>query len=551
ISEQVEQLTADPQWQVMLDAAAKFHTYSLNNQLLITLQAAQLAINPTRVAGFTTWKTLGRNVVKGSTGLAVLAPCTYTAKDSGSDPTAPTAAPATGIAGQPAGGDAERPAGGRVLRGFRVAYLFDVSQTKGDPLPDVVPELLCGDAPAALWQAIATQLAAHGYTLTREHCGPANGLTDPTARVQVRPDVADAQAVETLAHELAHIECGHTTDGYDYRVCRGQAEAEAESVAYIITAWAGLDSAAYTVPYVAGWSAGDIDVARAAATTVTAAARRILDHLDGAADGTENAVGTGTPPSPPDRSSRPRAPAPQIDRQSVDMTAAPPQTAPPPRRPSKEIRHEYGDRRAWARGPDQARLRHDGHDTTTSAPKASPATTPEEAPATEVTPGAGSEQRETEHVDSAGTGSRSAEATENSGRAHQLVWLDPPGTGRPPPQHPQRPWRPVRGWPTPSPPKARWNPSPGSRTSPRTGHRVTSWSGRAPPPAAAVLAGAGSIWGSAAEASAGDANPPSSRGDAMIRGSGPRHQAHRKFPVVRPCRSVAGRASQAAQLRAP
>ena len=67
---------------------------------------------------------------------------------------------------------------------------------------------------------------------------------------------------------------GHTADDYDYRGCRGQAEAEAESVAYLVTAWAGLDSGAYTVPYVAAWSAGDTDVVRAAAATVTAAARR-------------------------------------------------------------------------------------------------------------------------------------------------------------------------------------------------------------------------------------------------------------------------------------
>ena len=63
IGEQVEQLTADPLWQAMLDAAAKFHTYSLNNQLLIALQAARLGISPTRVAGFGTWKALGRSVV--------------------------------------------------------------------------------------------------------------------------------------------------------------------------------------------------------------------------------------------------------------------------------------------------------------------------------------------------------------------------------------------------------------------------------------------------------------------------------------------------------
>src|SRR3954471_22549970 len=85
IGEQVDALTADPQWRAMLDAATKFHTYSLNNQLLIDLQAARLGFRPTRVPGFGTWKSLGRSVVKGSTGLAVLAPCTYNPKDSRAD----------------------------------------------------------------------------------------------------------------------------------------------------------------------------------------------------------------------------------------------------------------------------------------------------------------------------------------------------------------------------------------------------------------------------------------------------------------------------------
>ncbi|MGY1914198.1 ArdC-like ssDNA-binding domain-containing protein [Blastococcus sp. HT6-30] len=305
IGERVEQLAADPQWRAMLDAAAKFHTYSLGNQLLIELQAARLGFSPTRVAGFTTWKALGRSVVKGSTGLAVLAPCTYTPKDTradtgtGQDTRGAAATTAAGTAGEPAGGDADLSARGRVLRGFRVAHVFDVSQTEGDPLPDIAPELLTGDAPAALWVALAAQVAAHGYTLSREDCGQANGLTDPATRtVRVRPDVADAQAVKTLAHELAHIECGHTADGYDYRGCRGRAEAEAESVAYIVTAWAGLDAGAYTVPYVAAWAAGDVDVVRAAAATVTAAARRILDHLDGA-EGAEDTPGDGET-APPD-----------------------------------------------------------------------------------------------------------------------------------------------------------------------------------------------------------------------------------------------------------
>jgi antirestriction protein ArdC len=281
IGERVSELCADPAWQAMLDTAARFHSYSLNNQLLITAQAVAQGFTATRVAGFTTWKTLGRSVVKGAKGIAVLAPCTYRTKTrTEPDTRGPgTADPGAAEETSPA---TNRPDETRALRGFRVVHVFDISQTEGEPLPEVRPQLLTGDAPTVLWKALAAQVTGHGYTLTREHCGDANGLTDPATRtVRIRPDIAGAQSVKTLAHELAHIECGHTTDGFDYLGCRGRAEAEAESVAYIVTAWTGLDSTAYTVPYVAGWSRGDLAVLRTAAGTVTAAAGRILARLDG------------------------------------------------------------------------------------------------------------------------------------------------------------------------------------------------------------------------------------------------------------------------------
>jgi len=56
-----------------LDAMAKFSSYSLNNQILILLQRPLAS----RVAGFQTWRKLGRHVVKGAKGIAILAPCIY------------------------------------------------------------------------------------------------------------------------------------------------------------------------------------------------------------------------------------------------------------------------------------------------------------------------------------------------------------------------------------------------------------------------------------------------------------------------------------------
>ncbi|WP_336029213.1 ParB/RepB/Spo0J family partition protein [Geodermatophilus sp. FMUSA9-8] len=63
--------------------------------------------------------------------------------------------------------------------------------------------------------------------------------------------------------------------------------------------------------------------------------------------------------------------------------------------------------------------------TTVAALNTGRETTPDEPSATENAQGAGIEQRETEHVDPAGTGNARADTAEGNGRAHRLVWLDP------------------------------------------------------------------------------------------------------------------------------
>ncbi len=272
ITDGVAALVGSDAWRAMLDTAARFHSYSLGNLLLIGLQAPAA----TRVAGFRTWQGLGRQVRKGERGIAILAPCTYRPKPPAEQPDGqPSPAAEAGGVARPV-----EPAGSQV-RGFRRVFVFDVAQTDGEPLPDVAPVLLTGQAPAGLWDKLAGQVTGHGYTVHRGDCSGANGYTDPATRtVRVRADVNDAQAVKTLAHELGHIECGHVADLPTYTTCRGRCEVEAESVAYIVTAAAGMDPAGYTFAYVAHWAGGDLATVRQAAETVTKAARSILRQLD-------------------------------------------------------------------------------------------------------------------------------------------------------------------------------------------------------------------------------------------------------------------------------
>ena len=115
----------------MLDATARFHAYSLGIPLLITLQAARLGFSLTRVAGFSTWKALGRSVVKGALGLVVLAPCKLHGQE---HPKRPARRPPHARDGDRAGvgGDGRRRRRRRsVLCGLRVAHAFGISQSHG------------------------------------------------------------------------------------------------------------------------------------------------------------------------------------------------------------------------------------------------------------------------------------------------------------------------------------------------------------------------------------------------------------------------------------
>ncbi|WP_225753170.1 ArdC-like ssDNA-binding domain-containing protein [Actinotalea sp. Marseille-Q4924] len=298
----VADLASSDAWMRMLEAAARFYDYSPSNILLITAQRP----DATRVAGIRTWNSLGRHVNRGERGIAILAPCIY--RPSGD-------VLATGVLkpGAEGGRPPEPPTGNestndsqRVLRGFKVVHVFDVSQTDGEPLPDVAPRLLDGNAPSSLMDHLAGLATDAGYRLEQGPCGAANGYTDYGARiVRIGDDLSPAQAAKTLAHEVGHIRADHEHRFTEYAssmACRGQAELEAESIAYLVTAQAGLDATDYSVPYLAGWSGGDVGLLREAMTQVINVARRMTPAAAEAPvtmsrTSQEVAMGVSTPPT--------------------------------------------------------------------------------------------------------------------------------------------------------------------------------------------------------------------------------------------------------------
>lgn len=200
----------------LLKTMARFHRYSLHNVCLIVAQRP----TATRVAGFHTWRTLGRFVRKGEKGIAILAPIVARRRD-----------------------DTEEDES-RTVVGFRTAYVFDVAQTEGAPLPHASEvQGDPGDATARLKAAIAASGIIVEYA---SDLGGALGVSSG-GRVQVLTGLCAAAEFAVLSHEYAH-ELLHR--GSDRPESRNTRELEAEAVAFVVGQAVGLEVADASRDYI-------------------------------------------------------------------------------------------------------------------------------------------------------------------------------------------------------------------------------------------------------------------------------------------------------------
>ncbi|MGO1487841.1 MAG: ArdC-like ssDNA-binding domain-containing protein [Arachnia sp.] len=271
LAEGLQQLMDATGWMAWLKVAQHFHTYSLNNQILIAVQ------NPaaTQVAGYRAWQAAGRQVIKGEKGISILAPVT---------------APRTDPDGHPL-----LDANGTQLRGIvgvKPATVFDISQTDGPPLPQPKIEarqLLQGQAPEGMWDNLEDYGSRLGFTVNVGDCHPAEGLTHFLRRdITILNGFDPAHAASVLAHEVGHASMHDpgTPQRQATISCRGLVEVEAESFAWLVNNDWGLDSTPDSFHYLAGWTASaanetnttPMEILTVTANRVRTAATSYLDY---------------------------------------------------------------------------------------------------------------------------------------------------------------------------------------------------------------------------------------------------------------------------------
>lgn len=263
----IEALASSEDWTRFLEVAARFHSYSFNNWMLILMQCPHAR----RVAGFRTWQSLGRQVQKGERAIRILAPSKrqYTRTVEKTDPKT---------------GERTEEEQQREYLTFRAVPVFDVSQTEGEDLPSVTKTLVGDEASDAiavdLFGKLEDMANSIGFSVTVEHVpGSANGFMNPAEkRIAVDEDLPSLHKAKTLAHEVAHAVL-HSDLELDHSLT-SVIEVEAESVAFCVMSAFGLDSSACSFGYVASWSKGDPDKVAEAGRNIHRGVKAIMDAVE-------------------------------------------------------------------------------------------------------------------------------------------------------------------------------------------------------------------------------------------------------------------------------
>ena len=243
----VSDLKQSDRWRSWLKFSAKMHRYSFTNSMLIHLchPGATIVMGYGSKDGTTGWKSVGRQVIKGSRGIPIFAP--RFRKEGGER------------------ADHEND-GGTVLAGFHVVHVFDVSQTEGDPIPDQPEWPTPTVCPPGLFEKLRAtcNTTFDGYTglsiwsKGADELGEARGCLRRKEQEIFVLQAEEPQMVATVLHEL-----GHWFDPFlqenpsAYGKHRADCELVAESVMWLTSEKAGIDSDDEVEHYLASWSDGE------------------------------------------------------------------------------------------------------------------------------------------------------------------------------------------------------------------------------------------------------------------------------------------------------
>lgn len=250
----VQGVYTSEKWLEYLKTMSKFHRYSFGNCILIMMQFP----TATQVAGYNAWRDkFKRQVKKGAKAIRILAPCPHKKKilDENGDE--------------------------KELRWttFRPVNVFDISQTDGEELPEICKRLAENvegyDAVLESFKTVSPVPVEFGDLTGANGC-----YNHAEGKIIVQQGMSEAQTIKTIVHEIAHAILHNKENGEQKDADRGLKEMQAESVAYTVCQYMGIETGEYSFEYVATWAEGkDTKELSKNLDVIQKTARQIIDGI--------------------------------------------------------------------------------------------------------------------------------------------------------------------------------------------------------------------------------------------------------------------------------
>lgn len=255
----------DGKYKDVLMSMSNLNQYSFRNQLLIMMQ------NPkaTCVNGMTAWNYFKRSIKKGEKGLKIIAPAKYYIENEEENEN----------------GEIEIVKTERL--GYKIAYVFDVSQTEGKyeiRLFESSEELVREEF-ESLKEVLENAVKDYKFIYTADLDKGVDGTCNYKDKIiKVRDGMTSEKTITTLVHEIAHAIAEErnqdTFKGLTKREVTQIKEIEAESVALVVSNRLGLSTQDFNLAYIAGWADGDIEKFRHNLDTIRGISHQLLSAIE-------------------------------------------------------------------------------------------------------------------------------------------------------------------------------------------------------------------------------------------------------------------------------
>ena len=278
IEKGIKELFASDKYRQYLQTMSRFHRYSVNNQMLIFMQKPDASL----VAGFNKWKdSFGRNVKRGEKGIKIIAPAPFKKKIEKEKLDPDTKLPMLDENGQPIKEVAEVS-----TSTFKVVSVFDVSQTEGKPLPELSTDLTGSVEHYDAFMEAVKRSSPVPIDFKPIENGADGFFSYDNQNITLREGMSETQTVCAAIHEMAHA----TLHNYSRRnkgetdverKDRHTEEVEAESIAYAVCAYYGIETGENSFGYLASWSSDkELKELKASLETINKTSSELITSID-------------------------------------------------------------------------------------------------------------------------------------------------------------------------------------------------------------------------------------------------------------------------------